>query len=239
MIAVRSLLFNVAFWLWSLILTIAALAVFWAPQSWTLALGRLWCQGTLTLARSICGLGYEVRGRVPDPPVIVASKHQSAWDTFIFPILLGNPAYVLKRELLWIPLLGLCLWRAGHIAVDRKGGGPALRRMLHRARAVAAEGRSIVIYPEGTRTAPGSRRPYHPGVLALYTQLKLPIVPVALNSGLYWGRRSFLKRPGRIVIEFLEPIQPGTDRRRLLSELERRIETASDRLVREAGAGTE
>src|SRR5690606_24016703 len=101
-------------------------------------------------------------------------------------------AYVLKRELLWIPLLGLCLWRAGHIAVDRKGGGPALRRMLHRARAVAAEGRSIVIYPEGTRTAPGSRRPYHPGVLALYTQLKLPIVPVALNSGLYWGRRSFL-----------------------------------------------
>lgn len=233
-LALRSLLFNAAFWLWTAVATFAALAVIWGPQRWTLALGRLWCAGTLRLLRALCGLGYEIRGVAPAGPVIVASKHQSAWDTLIFPVLLGDPAYVLKRELLWIPLLGLCFWKAGHIAVDRGGGGVALRRMIRDAKEAAAAGRPIVIYPEGTRTAPGTRRPYQPGVLALYAQLGLPVVPVALNSGLFWGRRSFEKRPGRILLEFLDPIPPGLHRKAFLAELERRIETASERLAAEA-----
>lgn len=236
MLVLRSLLFNIAFWLWTVLATFAGLAVIWGPRRWTLAVGRLWGAGTMRLLALICGLRYEVRGRIPAAPAIVASKHQSAWDTLIFPVLLRDPAYVLKRELMAIPLLGLCFRRAGHIAVDRRKGGAALRGMVRDARRAVAEGRSIVIYPEGTRTAPGARRLYQPGALALYAQLKLPLAPVALNSGLFWGRRGFLKRPGRIVIEFLEPLPPGGERRTVMAELERRIETASDRLMREADA---
>ena len=240
-IGLRSALFNLAFWTWTVAITLAGLAVIWGPRRWTLRIGRAWGAGTMMLLKVLCDLRYEVRGVPPRTPAIVASKHQSAWDTLIFPILLREPAYVLKRELLWIPLLGLCFRRAGHIPVDRAGGTVALRRMIRAAREAIAQGRPLVIYPEGTRTAPGERRPYAPGVAALYTQLGSPVVPVALNSGLFWGRRTFLKRPGRIVIEFLEPIPPGLSRRAFLAELEQRIESASDRLAAEptrpGGAG--
>ena len=232
-IRVRSLAFNLVFWLWTTAITLVALAVIWGPRRWTLRLGRAWGAGTMRLAALICGLTYEVRGAVPRDPVIVASKHQSAWDTLIFPILLEQPAYVLKRELLWIPLLGLCFRRAGHIPVDRAGGGVALRQLIRAARTAVAAGRPLVIYPEGTRTAPGEQRPYAPGVVALYGQLGIPVVPVALNSGLFWGRRTFLKRPGRITIEFLEAIPPGLPRRQFMGQLEARIEDASQRLAAE------
>lgn len=233
MIFLRSLLFNVAFVAWSAIVTVAGLCLLPAPRSWTLALGRLWAKGMVWLLRVCCGVSYEVRGDIPAPPAIVASKHQSSWDTLILPLLLRDPALVMKRELLFVPLLGLCLWRAGHIPVDRKGGARALRQMIVEGRRAVSENRSIVIYPEGTRTHPGERVPYHPGVLALYTQLKLPVVPVALNSGMFWGRRQFVKRPGRIVIEFLDPLAPGSYRKELVSTLEGQIEAASERLRQE------
>ena len=234
MIRLRSALFNMAFWAWTALVTLAALAVIWGPRRWTLEVGRAWAAGTMLLLRALCRLDYEVRGTPPAGPAIVASKHQSAWDTLIFPLLVRHPAYVLKRELLWIPLLGLCFWRAGHIAIDRSGGGPALRRLIRAAQRAVAAGRPLVIYPEGTRTSPGERRSYAPGVAALYRQLGIPAVPVALNSGLFWGRRTFLKRSGRITIEFLPPIPPGLPRREFMRELEARIETASARLAAEA-----
>jgi len=146
---------------------------------------------------------------------------------------LGDPAVVLKRELLLLPFYGWYAARAGSIAIDRRAGAGALRGMVAAARPIAAEGRPIVIFPEGTRTAPGERLPYQPGVAALYRALALPLVPAAVNSGLFWGRRSFVKRPGRIVLEFLEPLPPGWSRRRLMSELEKRIETATAALMRE------
>lgn len=234
MIYLRSLLFNVAFVAWSAIVTVGGLCLLPAPRSWTLALGRLWARGMVWLLRVCCGVSYEVRGRIPEAPAIVASKHQSSWDTLILPLLLRDPALVMKRELLFVPLLGLCLWRAGHIPVDRKGGARALRQMIAEGRRAVGENRSIVIYPEGTRTYPGERVPYHPGVLALYTQLKLPVVPVALNSGMFWGRRQFVKRPGRVVIEFLDPLPPRSYRKELVSTLEGQIEAASERLRQEA-----
>ena len=141
---------------------------------------------------------------------------------------------MLKRELLWIPCYGWYARKAGMIPIDRGAGATALKAMLRRARAVMAQGRSILIFPEGTRTAVGTKRAYHPGVAALYTQLELPVVPVALNSGLFWPRRSFLKRPGRIVVEALAPLPPGLERRTFLTELQSRIETATERLVAEA-----
>src|SRR6516162_3358238 len=141
---------------------------------------------------------------------------------------------MLMRELLLVPVFAWYLARAGSIAVDRKAGAGALRRMLAEAQPAAAAGRPIVIFPEGTRVAPGARLLYQPGVAALYQALALPIVPAAVNSGLYWGRRSFIKRPGRIVLEFLDPIPAGWRKQPLMAELERRIESATTALEAEA-----
>src|SRR5207245_6715806 len=149
--------------------------------------------------------------------------HQSAWDALILPVVLSDPAPVVKRELLLVPIYGWYAARAGSVPIDRKAAVGAVRRMIAAARPIAAAGRPMVIFPEGTRVAPGERRPYQPGVAALYQALALPVVPAAVNSGLYWGRRSFVKRPGRIIIEFLEPIPPGWPRAQLMAEIEERI----------------
>ncbi len=137
---------------------------------------------------------------------------------------------------MWIPLYGWYLWKAGMIPVDRSAGAGALKTMLRAGERAVAAGRRIVIFPEGTRTAVGARRPYHPGAAALYRQLGLPLVPVAINSGVFWGRRQFFKRPGRITLEILPAIPPGRDRRAAMAELEARIEAATARLVAAARA---
>lgn len=231
----RSAAFNILFFAWSTALALVLWpALFWPGRKlhW---IARLWAAVSLALLRHVAGLTHEVRGlaHLPRDVGIVASKHQSAWDTIIFFLLLGRPAYVLKAELLQIPIIGWYLRRAGMIAIDRQGGARALKIMLASAKRAAADGRPIVIFPEGTRTAPGDTRPYHPGTAALYTHLGLPVIPVALNSGLYWGRRRFVKRPGRIVIEFLPAIAPGLERRAFSAELEHRIEESVKRLMAE------
>lgn len=234
MTALRSLLFNVAFVMLTTTMAIAGLPVLLGSRRAVGRYGRCWCRASLWLARVCCGLSWEVRGAVPQGPVIVASKHQSAWDTLVLPILLDRPAFVLKRELVLVPLVGLYFLRSGQIGVDRSAGASALRGMVRQANRVVREGRPIVIYPEGTRMAPGRRGRYLPGVAALYGRLGLPVVPVALNSGRFWGRRAFRKRPGCIVIEFLPAIAPGRERGAFLADLEEAIETACERLDREA-----
>jgi 1-acyl-sn-glycerol-3-phosphate acyltransferase len=137
-----------------------------------------------------------------------------------------------------VPIYGLYLRRVGHIPVNRRGGASTLKAMVRHARQETDKGRHLIIYPEGTRTNPGESPPYHPGIAALYSQLDLPVVPVALNSGMFWGRRAFVKRPGRMILEFLPPIPPGLPRRVFMDQLRERIETASKRLSDEAvGAG--
>jgi 1-acyl-sn-glycerol-3-phosphate acyltransferase len=230
----RSLLFNLLFFGWTaviLLICLPALPFGVAAVHWV---GRLWVRVTLALLAVTVGLRHRIIGleNLPDGPAIVAPKHQSTWDTLIFALPLRLPAYVLKRELMRIPLFGLYLARAGMIPVDRAGGGGALKQMVAGARAAVAAGRHLLIYPEGTRTAPGEQRAYHPGVAALYGQLDLPVVPVALNTGLFWGRRAFLKRPGIITVEFLPPIPPGLPRKQFMAELKARIESATDRLGR-------
>src|SRR6266478_4749649 len=238
MIWARAFAFNFAFFAWTAILGTIGLPFLFTPRAVTMRFGRFWASGVLVLHRVIVGLGHEIRGldRVPRGGCIIAMKHQSAWDTLILPVVLGDPAVVLKRELLLLPFFGWYAARAGSIAIDRKAGAGALRRMVAAARPIAAQGRPIVIFPEGTRVAPGAHLPYQPGVAALYQALALPLVPAAVNSGLFWGRRSFVKRPGRITLEFLEPIPPGRSRRRVMAELERRVETATADLLREAAA---
>jgi 1-acyl-sn-glycerol-3-phosphate acyltransferase len=228
----RALAFNLAFFASTAILGTIGLPVL-ASRRAAMRFGRFWASSVLALLRVIVGLDHEIRGldRIPRGGCIIAMKHQSAWDALILPVALGDFAPVVKRELLLLPFYGWYAARGGSIAIDRKAGADAVRRMIAAARQIAASGRPIVIFPEGTRVAPGERRLYQPGVAALYQALSLPIVPAAVNSGLYWGRRSFVKRPGRIVLEFLEPIPPGWPRRRLMTELERRIETATAALV--------
>ena len=238
MIWLRSLAFNVAFFAATVLLGVLGLPFLLTPRRWDMAFGRFWAWCVLALLRAIVGLRDDIRGRenLPGGAYIIAMKHQSAWDTLILPVVLGDPANVLKRELLWVPFYGWYAAKAGSIAIDRGGGARALRGMVAASRRAAAAERPIVIFPQGTRTAPGQIAPYQPGIAALYQALQLPVVPAAVNSGLYWGRRAFAKRPGRIALEFLAPIPPGLARAAFMAELERRIETATRELEQEATA---
>jgi 1-acyl-sn-glycerol-3-phosphate acyltransferase len=234
----RALLFNLLFYLVTALYAILGLPTLLFGADAVYALCRLWVRTTLWLLRLLVGLDHRVIGRerLPAEPVIFAVKHQSSWETLALAAILDRPIYVLKRELVWIPLFGLYLLGSGALAVDRGAGAKALRQLMRKAGKAAENGRPFLIFPEGTRVAPGEHRPYQPGIAALYDKLGRPVVPVALNSGLFWGRRSFMKRPGRITVEFLDPIPAGLDRRRFMKELEARIEGASRRLL-QAPAG--
>lgn len=238
MTMIRSALFDLTFYLWTIILSILALPTLVVSQRATLWISELWASVSLMLLQLIVGLSYDVRGRhnLPAGSVIVALKHQSAWDTIALWILLKHPAIVLKQSLAMIPVFGWHMKRGGAIVIDRSAGARALKPMLAAARSAVVERRPIAIFPEGTRSPVGAHGPYQPGVAALYTQLGLPIVPVALNSGLFWPRRSVLKRSGRVLVEFLPAIAPGLDRRHVVAELERRIEQATAVLVAESKA---
>ncbi len=228
----RSLAFNVGWYLGSVLFALAGAPLLLAPRRVVVAWARSWITFVLWWLRVTCGLTHRVTGRENQPagPVIIACKHQSTWETLAFTLLFPDIAIVLKRELLFIPIVGWAMARAGNIAVARGDGGAALRGLVKQAKAALADGRSIVIFPEGTRVAPGDRRPYQVGTAALYRQLGVPVVPMALNSGLFWGRRKWIKRPGTITLEVLPPIAPGLRREAFMETLTDRIESATARL---------
>lgn len=223
---------------WTVVLGAIYLPLFVAPKRYVQNCGAFYSRGVLVILRLTTGVRQQVRGRenLPPPPYILASKHQSAWETFALPTVVDRPAIVLRRNLYRIPVLGWYLRAAGMIAIDRAGRAAALRQMLVEAKAAVADARPILIFPEGTRIAPGAHRPLHVGIAALYDALKIPVVPVAVNSGLYWPRGSLAKRPGRIVLEILPPLPAGLPRAALTKRLHAAINEASDRLVDEACA---
>lgn len=229
MIVLRSALFLLWFALLSTVLSLLFCPVLLLPRGATVRLARSWARAILWGLRVFAGIGMEVRGRPPRGPVLVAAKHMSMWDTLALYLVLDEPGIVLKRELLSIPFYGWYLNKAAAIAIDRGGKASALRKMGQRAQAVLAEGRPVLIFPEGTRKKPGATPAYKPGVAGLYGLLDAPCVPVALNSGLYWT--GFRKKPGTIILEFLEPIPPGLKRLEFMKLLESRIETATNRLL--------
>ena len=229
MIAVRSTLFLAWFLVVTTILSLIFLPVLLLPRRATIWLARTWSRATFFGLKLFAGVDWEIRGTPPKGPVLVAAKHMSMWDTLALYLALDAPAIVLKRELLRIPFYGWFLWKATAIPIDRAGGAGALRKMAGAARRVLAEGRPILIFPEGTRKKPGAAPDYKPGVAGLYTMLDVPCVPVALNSGLYWT--GFRKLPGTIVLEFLEPLPAGLKRADFMAQLESRIETATGRLL--------
>jgi len=230
----RSGLFNAFFYLWTFVMTVVALPTLVMPRAAILFAVRVWIGGLNLALQAICGVRIEVRGRerVPQGAVLYAAKHQSAWDTIALLPICGFPAVVLKRELTWIPLYGWYILRLNMIPVDRAAGARALKDMVRLSRREADSGHSLLIFPQGTRVAVGAKSPYQPGVAALYGQLGRACVPVALNSGQVWPRRTFLRRPGTIVVEFLNPIPPGLRREPFMTTLEAQIEAAADALAK-------
>lgn len=183
----------------------------------------------------VCGLDWELRGnpRAAGTAVLVASKHQSAWETFVLQCILPDPAIILKRELLLVPFFGWALRKLRHLPIDRAGGLESLRETFEAARVRLGEGRQIVIFPEGTRRDLGAPPAYQAGIFALYKSLAVPCLPVGLNSGRFWPHRGFIFRPGCIVIEFLHPIEPGLSREAFMQRLAQEIEGSSSRLLAE------
>jgi 1-acyl-sn-glycerol-3-phosphate acyltransferase len=234
----RSLLFNILFYVTTTLFVVIGSPLLFAPRRWAMAALAIHGRFELWLLEVIVGTKLEVRGqeKLPKGACLVAAKHQSAWETFALIPLFRDPALLMKRELFWIPFHGWFSKKFEMIPVDRDKGPAALRRMLRDAKARIADGREIIIFPEGTRRAPGAPPDYKTGVILLYEALRVPCVPVALNSGLFWPRRSLLRRPGTIVVEFLDPIPPGLPKAEFLKRLTEAIETASTRLLAEAKA---
>jgi 1-acyl-sn-glycerol-3-phosphate acyltransferase len=238
MTLIRSAIFNVLLWTWTLLALIVLLPVGpFLDAAGTRAYARGWERGIGFLLRWVVGIRHEVRGlhHLPDEPVVIAAKHQSAWETLTFHTIVHELSVGLKYELTRIPVFGHYLLKSGCIRIDRGAAAKALKSLVDGAQQAMAGGLHVMIFPEGTRRPVGASPDYKPGVAALYKQLGRPCVPVALNSGMFWGRRSFAKRPGTIVLEFLEPIPPGLPRAAFMRTLEERIETATNHLVAEAG----
>ena len=238
MLLLRSLAFFVVFYVNTALFLVLGSWLLLGPRRWAMEGLRLHGLASLWWMKVICGTRIEVRGRdkLPDGACLVAAKHQSAWDTFALIPVFRDPAVVMKAELGLIPLYGWFSHKFQHIFVKRDRGPSALKAMLRDARQRAEQGREIVIFPEGTRRAPGAPPDYKPGFLALYEGLGLPCVPLALNSGLFWPRRSLLRYPGTAVIELLDPVPPGLPRAQARALIQERIETACARLVAEARA---
>lgn len=234
----RSLVFTAVFYLNTALFLVVGSPLLLAPRRYAMMGLRAHARASLWLMRSIVGTRYEVRGRgrLPPGPVLVAAKHQSAWDTFALIPLFRDPAMVMKAELGLVPLYGWFSRKFDHVFVQRERGPAALRHMVREARARAESGREIVVFPEGTRRAPGAAPDYKPGVAALYEGLGVPCVPVALNSGMFWPRGGGGFRAGTIVIEILDPIPPGLPRAEFRERLIGAVEEASNRLIEEARA---
>jgi len=233
LILVRSIVFNILFYLNTLILLIMALPTFFLPYRAIIWVAKTWGRINLVLLRVVAGIKIEVRGRekIPRGAILVAAKHQSAWETFALLPLFDNPVFIVKRELQWIPIFGWLMIKGRMVPVDRSAGSQALAEMTERARIELADNRQLIIFPEGTRRAAGAEPRYKFGVAQLYAAEGVPCVPIALNSGLFWPRRSIRRIPGTVVIEILDPIQPGLAKDVFYKRLQSDIETATVRLI--------
>ena len=236
MSVIRSAAYHMLFIAWTLCLAILYLPLLAGPAIGVQRGARLWVTGAHLLQRTVLGLSWEVRGRefIPAGGAVFAAKHQSAWETLVFHRLVPDPVFVLKRELLRLPFIGWYLRASGQIAIDRAGGMKALAAMARAAKRALAQGRQVIVFPEGHRQPPGATGTYLPGVAMLYGDAGAPVIPVALNSGLFWRRNAFVRRPGRITMEILPPMPPGLDRRDFMDQLRARIETATRTLEAEA-----
>lgn len=237
MVFIRSLAFDAIFYS-----TMAVFGIVLAPaallsRSLALRIVRIYLRCILSILGRVCGLRTEVRGAVPRGEVLVASKHQSFLDVLILQAVLDRPRFVMKKELRHAPVFGWYARRLGCIVIDRGAGRRALEGLVASARKLRGRLGQLVVYPQGTRVAPGARRPYRAGVAAVLAATDLACVPAATNAGVFWGRNSLLRKPGLAVVEFLPPLPPGLGQEAALRSIERDIEAATRRLEKEAAAG--
>jgi 1-acyl-sn-glycerol-3-phosphate acyltransferase len=232
-IFLRSLLFNLLFYPNFVFWLIVALPTLVMPRKALMRVANWWAQTNILLMRVICNIKVEYRGveKIPKGPLIVAAKHQSMWETISLLQFFDAPFFVLKRELLRIPLFGQYLIKANMVAIDRSSGRQALLKVVKRAGEEVRRGRQFLIFPEGTRRPAGAPPDYKAGVSLIYAGCGVPCLPVALNSGLFWPRRAFLRYPGTLVVEFLDPLPPGLPRTEFLARIQAVIEEATDQLV--------
>ena len=238
MMVFRSMLFGALFFPWSVLCSLVVPVSLVFPRGFMQSIVKVWGIGVRFLLRWAVGLRWRVEGleNIPPGPCVLAAKHQSAWDTMVFHVLLPDPVYVVKKELTRIPFWGWGFYKAGCVVVDRKAGAKALKHLVEGVKVALGRGSQVVIFPEGTRTAPDQRVDYHPGIAAIYRDANVPVVPVALDSGLFWGRMAPIKYPGEITIKFMEPINPGMDRREFMTLLQDRVEGESAKLMAEKRA---
>jgi len=236
MIFIRSLFFNIYLFAGTTVIAFSLLLLMPFSNMGIRKGTQFWTRYVSTGLRLIMGITYEIRGieNLPEGGGIIACKHQSAWDTIVFVMIRLSTAYVMKKELLKIPFYGGCIRKSGHIAVDRNAGASALKNMITDVKDRIENARNVVIFPEGTRSAPGTPGTFHPGIAAIYMQTGLSVIPAAVNSGLYWGRKSFNKRPGKIILEIMPPIETGMKRRDFMALLQKTIEDKTLELEAEA-----
>jgi len=235
MIYLRSALFNIVFYLNLVLFLVLGSGFYFTPRKWSIRALQVWARSSLFWLRVIAGIRMEVRGveNIPQGACLVAGKHQSFWETFAILPLLDDPAMVLKKELTYIPFFGWFIYKFRMIPVERSAGTQALRSLIEAGEKAVADGRQVVIMPEGTRRAPDDPPDYKPGAAALYGKLGVPCVPFGLNSGIFWPRRQFLRKPGTIIISFLPAIPPGLGRKPFQARLEEAVERETARLVAE------
>lgn len=235
MLLFRSIVFNIAFYLNTAMWLVIALPTFLMPYWGIVGIARIWGKVNLWLLRVIVNVKVEIRGRdkIPPGPLLVASKHQSAWETFALVTLFPNPVFILKRELQWIPIFGWFTIKGRMVPVDRGGGAAALRAMTERARYELTQNRQLIIFPEGTRRPAGAEPRYKFGVKHLYAGAGVPCLPIALNSGLFWPRRTLRRYPGTVIVEILDVIPAGLSQDEFFTRLQDQIETATAKLIEE------
>ena len=237
-IFLRSLVYNVLFYALLVFWILVALPTFLLPPRAFMAVAKAWARSSVWLMRVVCGTKVDYRGleKIPKGPLIVASKHQSMWETFALMQFFDMPLFIYKRELAWIPFFGWYLMKSKMIGVDRSGGLRSLMEMARRAPKEIRRGRQLIIFPEGTRRPVGAPPNYMTGVGQIYAHSGVPCLPVALNSGLFWPRRTFMRYPGTLVVEFLDPLPAGLNRKDFIERIREAIEEATDRLVEAARA---
>jgi 1-acyl-sn-glycerol-3-phosphate acyltransferase len=235
-IFLRSLVYNVLFYLLLAFWIIVGIPTYLMPRWGIVTIAQCWARSSIWLMRVICNTKVEYRGiqKIPKGPLIVASKHQSMWETFALLQFFDSPLFIYKRELGWIPFFGWYLMKAKMIGIDRSGGMRSMMEMARRAPKEIRSGRQLIIFPEGTRTPVDAPPDYMTGVGQIYASSGVPCIPVALNSGLFWPRRTFMRYPGTLVVEFQDPLPPGLPRKEFIPRIMESIEAATGRLVEAA-----
>jgi len=229
----RSIIFYLLLYMWTLTLGVLALPYLLLPSSYVRSLANLWISGILELLRLTCGITYEIKNieNIPDRAVIVASKHQSAFETLLLFRLVKNSIFIHKRELFLIPIFGLYLKKSNMISINRNEGTKAIRKMLNEVKQSILKGYSIIIFPEGTRKKPGDPPDYKTGIAGIYKELEAEVLPVAVNSGHYWPKHTFIKKPGKIIIKFLKPIPSKLEKSEFLKKIESVIEDETNKII--------